>query len=227
MHDSSPSRIHILILDNQALVRAGLKLMVESQPDMKVVGEAGNANEALELITEKKPDIILFELYPPAGLSLDVIPDLINSWNKASMILVTSQEDDQTYLQAIKNGVVGIILKTQQPEILFKAIRRVHAGEVWIEHSLIKTLVTSISPGQQNPAVDSERSRIAQLSARERQVVQLIVRGLKNQQIAEALFISETTVRHHLTSIYSKLGVSDRLQLLVLAHHSGLAKSLS
>jgi two-component system, NarL family, response regulator DegU len=227
MNDSTRPLIQILILDNQSLIRSGLKLLIETQPDMKVVGEVGNANEGLELISAKKPDIILFELFPPGGLSLEVIPELIKSWNKACMILVTSSDDEQIYLQAVKNGVLGIILRTQQPEVLFKAIRKVYAGEVWIEHSLMKNLVTSISPGQQNPDAGCEQSQITQLSERERQVVKLIVRGLKNQQIAEHLFISETTVRHHLTSIYCKLGVSDRLQLLVLAHHCGLAKSLS
>jgi DNA-binding NarL/FixJ family response regulator len=227
MLESLNDIIEIVILDNQTLVRAGLKHIIDSQPDMRVVGEAGNPNEGLELIALKKPDIILFELNPSGGLSLEIIPDLIRSSRKASMILVTSSEDGEIYLQAVRNGVLGIVLKTQPPEVLLKAIRKIHVGEVWIERSLIANLVTSIARGQQEYAADPEKKLVAQLSDRERQVVQLIGRGLKNQQIADHLYIRETTVRHHLTSVYSKLGVSDRLELLVLANRLGLTNSLS
>jgi DNA-binding NarL/FixJ family response regulator len=220
-------KIQIVILDNQTLVRAGLRHIIESQPDMKVVGEAGNPNEGLALIAAKKPDIILFEFNPAGGLSLEVIPDLIKSSQKSSMILVTSQDDGEIYLQAVRNGVLGIVLKTQPPEVLLKAIRKIHVGEVWIERSLIANLVTSMARGHQDYAVDPEKKLISQLSDRELQIIQLIGRGLKNQQIADHLFIRETTVRHHLTSVYSKLGVSDRLELLVLAHRLGLTKTLA
>jgi DNA-binding NarL/FixJ family response regulator len=227
MPDLSKDTIKIVILDNQTLVRAGLKHIIESQPGMEVVGEAGNPNEGLDLIAAQKPDIILLELYPPVGLSLEVIPDLIKSWKKACIILVTNSDDREIYLQAVRNGVLGIVLKTQPPEVLLKAIRKIYSGEVWIERSLIANLVTSNAQGPQEYAEDPERKRIAELSDRERQIILLIGRGLKNQQIADNLFISESTVRHHLTSIYCKLGVSDRLELLVLAHRSGLTKSLS
>ncbi len=224
MIDSNHNKIEIVILDNQTLVRAGLKHIIETQPDLSVVGEAGNPNEGLELIASKKPDIILFELNPSSGLSVEVIPDLIKCWPAACMILVTASDDNEIYLQAVRNGVLGIVLKTQPPEVLLKAIRKIYAGEVWIERSLIANLVTSIARAPQDYAADPEKVLIDQLSVRERQVVQLIGRGLKNQQIAQQLFIRETTVRHHLTSIYSKMGVSDRLELLVLAHRIGLTK---
>jgi two-component system nitrate/nitrite response regulator NarL len=221
VNKSAKEPIRIILLDNHVLVRAGMSLIIESQPDMQVVAQAGNLNEALDLIAEKKPDIILIEFDDGAGFNFEVLPDLIKSWSKARMILVTGSNDSEISLRAVNFGVVGVVLKTQPPEILLKAIRKVHQGEVWIEHSLIASLVTQSIHGKPGKAADPKADVIQLLSKREREVIQFIGHGLKNKQIAEHLCICETTVRHHLTSIYSKLGVADRLELLVFAqrHH--------
>jgi DNA-binding NarL/FixJ family response regulator len=113
---------------------------------------------------------------------------------------------------------MGIVSKTQSPEVLIKAVRKVHLGEVWIEHSLIANLVNGSFHAQAAPPADPDAEQIRLISEREREVIHLIGRGLKNKQIASQLSIGETTVRHHLTSIYSKLGVSDRLELLIFSH---------
>ena len=197
-------------------------MIVDSHPGMKVVGEAGNPNEALEIATCQKPDIIVLKLDPAAKINTDIIQKLFLESNHSRIILITSLEETQVHLRAVKEGVLGIVLKTQSPEIFIKAIQKVHAGEVWIERSLLANVLSGLAHGQQVAAPDPEAEHIAQLSARERKVIQLLGRGFRNQQIAEHLCLSETTVRHHLTSIYSKLGVSDRLELLVFAHHSGL-----
>jgi DNA-binding NarL/FixJ family response regulator len=139
---------------------------------------------------------------------------------------VTSEDNSQVFLRAVQNGVMGIVTKTQRPEVLIKAIEKGFAGEVWIERSLIADLLTRL-PRNNRPnssGSDPEAEHIGQLSDRERQVIVLIYHGLKNKQISVQLFISETTVRHHLTSKLSKLEVSDRLELLVYAYRSGLAK---
>lgn len=218
--------IRIFILDNHMLVRAGLRHIVETQPDLKVVGQVGNLNEALSLIASTKPDIILLEYDPESGLSFDVFPDINKAWNQARMILVTGSNDRQTYLQAVQHGILGIVLKTQPPDVLIKAIRKVHVGEVWIEHSLIANLVNNSFRVENSTAADPEADAIGLLSEREREIIQFIGRGLKNKQIASQLCIAETTVRHYLTSIYSKLGVSDRLELLVFAHSHRLTQVL-
>ena len=115
-----------------------------------------------------------------------------------------------------------MISKNQSPEVLIKAIDKVNAGEVWLERSLIATVLSRLSRGQGTPRTDKETDNLNHLSEREKEVVRLIGQGLKNRKISQELCISETTVRHHLTSIYSKLGVSDRLELLVYAHRNGL-----
>ena len=133
-------------------------------------------------------------------------------------------DDFQIRAQAIQKGVVGIVSKTQPPQVLLKAIKKVHEGEVWLERSMMAQLLSSMTVARRPPVLDPEAENINQLSDRERQVIYLIGQGQKNKQIAAQLCIGETTVRHHLTSIFSKLGVSDRLELLVYAHRCGLVK---
>ncbi len=221
---STDATIRIVILDNHTLVRAGLRCIIENQHGMKVVGEAGNLNEALTVVAATWPDIILIEQSPESGLSFEVFLEIKKAWDQARLILVTGSNDREIHLKAVQSGVLGVLLKTQTPEILLKAINKVFNGEVWIEHSLIANLVTSSIHAQSNP--DPETDGIHQLSEREREVILFIGRGLKNKQIADHLCIGETTVRHHLTSIYSKLGVTDRLELLVFAHSHKLTQAI-
>ena len=133
--------------------------------------------------------------------------------------------DPKVQQKAVEDGVVGVISKTQPPETLIKAIEKVHAGEVWLERSLIANVLGRLSRSQPAVKVDQEAVSINSLSEREKEVVKLIGQGYKNKRISSELCISETTVRHHLTSIYDKLGVSDRLELLVYAHRYGLVTS--
>ena len=224
MDNFSADAIRIVILDNHTLVRAGLHFIIESQADMQVVGQTGDSNQALSLITSTKPDIILFEHDPENGLSFDIIPDIHRCGNPARLMLVTGSNNRQTYLNAVQSGVLGIVSKTQSPDVLIKAIRKVHAGEVWIEHTLIANLVANSLNGSTPMVVDPAVQSIELLSERERDVIRVIGLGLKNKQIADLLCIGETTVRHHLTSIYSKLGVSDRLELLIFAQRYNLTK---
>jgi two-component system nitrate/nitrite response regulator NarL len=214
--------IRIVILDNHTLFRAGLRYLIENHNGMEVVGEAGSCGEALEIIANLKPDIILLEL----NLTGPSNPEILSLIAKASegmrLILVTETNDPKIHQKAVEEGIVGVVYKTQSPEILLKAIEKVDAGEVWLERSLIANVLSRLSRKQPSSKVDPELESINRLSEREKEVVKLIGRGLKNKRISTELCISETTVRHHLTSIYSKLGVSDRLELLVYAHRNGL-----
>jgi two-component system nitrate/nitrite response regulator NarL len=222
MKDGSDNPIRIVIIDSHTLVRAGLRLLIEKYPGMKVVGEARDANEAREFVASQKPDIILLKLDPFNSIGLEIIPQLSNASNCSRVILLARLDESQVLINAVREGVLGIVLQNQTPEILIKAIQKVHSGEVWIERSMIANLLSGITNPQRLITQDPHAESIAQLSPRERQVIKQIGQGLKNSQIAIQLSISETTVRHHLTSIYSKLGVSDRLELLVYANHYGL-----
>ena len=222
MKDGSNKPIRIVIIDSHTLVRTGLQLIIEGCPVLKVVGEARDANEAREIVATQKPDIILLKLDPFNSIGLEIIPQLSNASSGSRVILLARLDESQVLINAVREGVLGIVLQNQTPEILIKAIQKVHSGEVWIERSMIANLLSGLTNPQRLITQDPHAESIAQLSPRERQVIKQIGQGLKNSQIAKQLCISETTVRHHLTSIYSKLGVSDRLELLVYANHYGL-----
>jgi DNA-binding NarL/FixJ family response regulator len=214
--------IRIVILDSHTLFRAGISYIINSQPGMEVVGEAGDISEGLEIITSLKPDIILVELNLTGQPDLDILSSLVKVSEGMRLILLTGISDPTVHQKAAEDGVVGVVFKTQPPEILIKAIEKVYAGEVWLERSLIANVLSRLSRNHPSIKADPESESITRLSEREKEVVRLIGKGLKNKRISTELCISETTVRHHLTSIYSKLGVSDRLELLVYAHRYGL-----
>ena len=222
MPDLTKNPIRIVILDNHTLFRAAIRCIIESQPGMEVVGESGSLVESLDIITNLKPDINLIEM----NLTGQPDPDILSSFVKASdgtrLILVTETTDPKVLQKAVESGIVGVVYKTQTPEVLIKAIEKVYAGEVWIERSVIANVLTSLARNQPAGKVGSETDGTTHLSEREKEVVRLIGMGYKNKRISTEMFISETTVRHHLTSIYSKLGVTDRLELLVYAHQNGL-----
>jgi two-component system, NarL family, nitrate/nitrite response regulator NarL len=216
--------IRIVLLDNQALVRAGIRLLIENQNGMVVAGEAGDLSEGLKIITELKPDIILLKLNLDKQPDFDIIPSIIDASKQARLILITDEDDSQILQQAVKDGVVGIVSTTQKPETLIKAIGKVFAGEVWLERTMVADMLSSLSHNQHVNKISPEMEGITHLSVREKEVIRLIGQGYKNKTISAQLNIRETTVRHHLTSIYGKLGVSDRLELLVYAHRYGLVK---
>jgi DNA-binding NarL/FixJ family response regulator len=216
--------ISIVILDSHALVRAGLRLLIERHPLMKVVGEAGELDKGLEIVSSLRPDIILFDLNISDEANASVISQIIKASDISRLILVTGTIDPIINQQAVEGGVVGVVFKSQSPEMLIKAIEKVNLGEVWLERSLIANVLSRLSRNNKPQKSELEGNGVNVLSAREKEIVRLIGQGYKNKKISTQLCISETTVRHHLTSIYSKLGVSDRLELLVFAHRYGLVK---
>ena len=222
MADSIKKTIHIFILDPYTLIRAGLRLIIENEPGMEVVGEAGDSTTGLEMVARLNPDIILLQLSDAEDLGLDIISHLLEACSHTRIILMTTTDDFQICTQAIERGVLGVVPKTQPPKTLFQAIKKVHDGEVWIERSMMAHFLSNMSLARNATGRDPDTQRILQLSDRERQVIHFIGLGLKNKQIAAQLCISEVTVRHHLTSVYNKLGVSDRLELLVFANRRGL-----
>jgi two-component system nitrate/nitrite response regulator NarL len=221
---SPANPIRILLVDTHALVRAGLRLVIGCHPEFHVVGEVGDPSDALELARQEQPEIILFELDQDQGMSLEFIPQLLDVAQKARLLLVTGERDVQVHQRAAQLGAMGVVLKDQQTDVLIKAIVKVNAGEAWFDRSVVANVLTKFSRAHNLENTDPEVEKIATLSPREREIISLIGEGLKNQQIAERLFLSETTVRHHLTSIFSKLGVSDRLELIIYAYQRGLAQ---
>ena len=213
----------ILLIDRHALVRAGLRLLLESQPGFEVVGEASDTTEALAIIAQAHPDIVLLE--PAADgehLEMGALAQLASAGD-VRLVLVTAIRDPQMHYQAIQMGAMGVVKKEEPPGVLMKAIQKVGSGEAWVDRSTMAGFIRKMSQARVRQFPDQEAGRIELLTKRERQVIELMGQGLKNRQIAERLSISEVTVRHHLTSIFSKLEVSDRLELMIYAFQNKLA----
>lgn len=223
--DTTVTNIRILLVDEQSIVRAGLKMLLESHPGLAVIGEAATLVEALALVTDA-PDIILLDLNSLSRQrSLDAIPQVMST-AKARLLLLTDEDDPEVNLNAIRMGAMGIVNKKEPAEVLLKAIERIHAGEVWINRAMMARVIGGMRHSNYPQTIndDPEATKIASITDREREVVTLIGQGLRNKQIAERLFISEITVRHHLTSIFDKVGVSDRFELAIYSYRHGLAK---
>src|SRR5204863_7278946 len=142
----------------------------------------------------------------------------------ARVLTLTGVRDPELHRRAVRLGVMGVVVKEKAAEVLLQAIEKVHAGEVWLERAMITRVLREMTRRDEPTQTDPEAAKTATLTAREREVIALIGEGLKNQQIARRLFISETTVRHHLTAIFAKPGVADRLELVIYAYRHGLAK---
>ncbi|MBM3130047.1 MAG: response regulator transcription factor [Chloroflexi bacterium] len=219
----SPTPIRLVLLERHALVRAGLRALIERVPGLCIVGEAGQAADALAVVARAQPDVILFEPNATDDNECELIPQLLGSAAQARLLLITGSADARLHWRAVQLGAMGIVLKDEPIEILIKAITKVYAGEAWLDRSMMADVITRFSHGEKRSPPSPEQNRIASLSQRERQVIGLIGKGMKNKHIADQLSISEFTVRHHLTSIFTKLQVDDRLELIIFAYRHGLA----
>lgn len=215
--------IRILLIDRHTLVRAGLRLLIESQPGFEVVGEANNPAEGLAIIAQAHPDVVLLEPDVDGDhLEMGALAQLASAGD-VRLIIVTAIGDPRMHYQAIQMGAMGVVKKEDPPAILMKAIQKVESGEAWVDRSTMAGFIQKVSRAHTGHAADQEAVRIELLTKREREVVELIGQGLKNRQIAQRLSISEVTVRHHLTSVFSKLEVTDRLELMIYAFRNKLA----
>lgn len=214
--------IRVLLVEDHWVVRAGLRMLIESRPDMVVVGEAADCAKALEIATREHPDIILLDLDLGAERGMDLLAALKTTAMDTRVLILTGVIRAEDHRQAISNGAMGLVLKEQAPEVLLKAIEKVHVGEVWIDRTMLASVLSDRASGRAKP-IDAAATRIALLTDREREVSALVGQGLKNKQIAKHLSISETTVGHHLTSIFDKLGVENRLELIIFTHRHGIS----
>ena len=213
--------ITIMIVDDHVVIRSGLRMLIEQDQRMKVVAQAGNRVEALERADSEHPDVIILDLVLGDEDGLSFLPELCQASPNSRVLVLTGVQNPDAHRRAIRRGAMGIVLKEHAADQLLKAIMKVYQGEVWIERSMMGSMIQEFNkPTIVNPEV----SKIESLTEREREVISLIGEGLKNKQVGERLFISETTVTHHLSSVFSKLEVSDRLELIIYAFRHGLAK---
>jgi DNA-binding NarL/FixJ family response regulator len=215
-------RIRLIIADDYPVVRTGLREIFEKEPDLEVVGEAANGREVVEKVQELAPDIVLLDLNMPDVDGLSAMRKLQEAGNRTKILVLTGSEDKRDYIQAMKLGCSGIVLKKTPPDLIVKSIRKVHEGEIWLDSQTTAAVMRHFSSPHPGPAPEGSGRERAPLSNREREIVILVAQGHKNKEMAEKLFISEQTVKNHLHNIFDKLGVSDRLELALYAIHNGI-----
>jgi two-component system, NarL family, nitrate/nitrite response regulator NarL len=222
--DEPSKPIQIVIADDHPIFRDGLKQLLSREKDFHVIGEVGHGDDVLPAIEKHHPDILLLDLKMPGTHGLAVLQRMQAANAATKVIVLTGSEDKNDFVQAMKLGTCGIVLKQSPTDLLFKSIRKVHAGEIWLDSSTTAAVMRQFSSaGDSSSASANGRSRErSPLSQREREIVGLVAQGFKNKEMAEKMFISEQTVKNHLHNIFDKLGVSDRLELALYAIHSKL-----
>lgn len=210
--------IRVALVDDQSLFRAGIRMLVASQPDLEVVGEAGDGREALAVIAATRPDVVLMDIRMPVMDGLAATAEILTRPDPPKVVMLTTFDLDEAAARAIRQGASGFLLKDADPEFLLAAIRTVHAGSSVIAASATRDLFAHFT-GATHPVPPS----YSDLTEREREIFALAARGLSNAEIAAREFLSEATVKTHISRILTKLALRDRVQLVVFAFEHGLA----
>lgn len=216
--------IRVLLADDQALIRAGFRVLLEAADDIEVIGEAVNGDQAVELAKSERPDVILMDIRMPGtdGLAATSQIAATDALNGVRVIILTTFETDEYVYQALRAGASGFLVKHTEPAELVRAVRVVAEGEALLSPSVTRRLVSEFAARTKRPSGPS--AALAELTAREREVMALVAEGLTNAEIGERLFMSPATARTHVSRILTKLGARDRTQLVVMAYESGLVR---
>lgn len=210
--------IGVLLVDDQAMIRAGLRMVLESEPDLAVIAEATNGAEAVQVGKRERPDVVLMDVRMPEMDGIEATRQLLEAAPDTKVIVVTTFDIDDYVYGALRAGASGFLLKDAPPDDLINAIRVVAGGDALIAPSITKRLIAEFAGRREEQPVQG----LGDLTERETEVLVLIARGLSNAEIAEELFVSETTVKTHVSHILTKLDLRDRVQAVVAAYEAGL-----
>lgn len=213
--------IRILIADDQAVIRAGLRMILEAQDDLEIVGEATDGAEAIEAVRTLQPDVALMDIRMPALDGIEATRRIANSALPTRVLVLTTYGLDENVYDALKAGASGFLLKTDSPERLIDAVRVVAAGEALLAPEITRRLIDHFVAGSHPTANAPE---LEQLTVREREVLKLLARGHTNAEIAAELYVSEGTVKTHVARILAKLDLRDRTQAVIYAYENGLSQ---
>jgi DNA-binding NarL/FixJ family response regulator len=213
--------IRVLLADDQALVRAGFRMVLEAQPDIEVVGEAADGRQAVEATRRLHPDVVLMDVRMPVMDGIDATRELCGQGaaTGANVLILTTYDLDEYVFAALRAGACGFLLKHTSPEGLVEAIRTVAAGDGLIAPSVTRRLIAEFA---RTPAAAAPPRELDQLTGRERSVLELVARGRSNAEIAEELVVGATTVKTHVGHVLTKLGLRDRIQAVIYAYEAGL-----
>ena len=212
--------IRLLLADDHVMLRQGTAELLRREPDLDVVGEAGDGQQAFELASTLKPDIVIMDVRMPILSGIEATRRIREQFPQVQVLVLTAHDDDQYVFSLLQAGASGYLLKTAPVGDLIKAIRQVRAGESPLDPTIARKVVVSMSGSPATTSSTVEPS-LQSLTARELEVLQLLARGLSNRVIAEELFVSDRTIQTHLTNIFSKLGVTSRLEAVLTAIRRG------
>ena len=219
----TPGVIRILIADDHTIFRDGLKTLFAREPEFKVMGEAGNGAEAVELVAKLRPDILLLDLLMPKLNGMEVLSALSDAHASVKTIMLSGALEGDEVGKAFELGARGLVMKDSATSLLFKAIRTVMAGQYWIGKQSVANLVQTLK--QCRTAAKSVPPKNYGLTPRQMEIIRAVVSGYPNKEIAAQFKISEQTVKHHITSIFDKLGVYNRLELTLFVFHHGIVEN--
>jgi len=226
INNISHRKTKVIVLATYALVRSSLHLLLESDRELRVLDVAGTASELIEKVSQNKPDVVLICLMENEGKNIDLMTDLLKVAPQTKAVILSSPNSLLNQPSALKLGVTGIVGTNQSTRVLIRAIRQVSEGEVWLNHKVIAQLLDNSFNSTSNGKYKNKGLlRGDDLTKRELEVVRMIGLGLNNKEISKKMYIGEATVRHHLSSIYSKLNIEDRLNLAIYAHQQGIVSS--
>ncbi len=209
--------IKVLLVDDQSLIRQGLKALLELEADLEIVGEAENGKIAIQLVAELQPDVVLLDIRMPIMDGVAATQEIQKQFTKVKILILTTFDDDEYVTAALKNGAMGYLLKDTPSEELAFAIRAVDKGYTQLGPGIVKKLLTqfpNMTPTQLPPVPPS----LTELTPREKEVLRLIATGANNREIAQQLYISEGTVKNHVTNILNRLNLRDRTQAAIIAN---------
>jgi DNA-binding NarL/FixJ family response regulator len=210
---ANAKKVRIVIADDHTVLRESLAALLETQHDFQVIGKASTGAETLELLRRDVPDVVVLDLFMPGTDGFEVLRVMEKAGLRVASVVLTASESNPDYVQVVRLGARGLVLKGDTPEKLFAAIRTVANGELAFSEEVAHGVLTAMS----QETHEERASSLHRLSDRERQIAYLVARGMKNRDIAQQLTISENTVKRHLQSIFSKTGAKDRLELAVIA----------
>jgi DNA-binding NarL/FixJ family response regulator len=216
--------IRIVLVDDQELVRAGFKMVLDAQPDMTVVGEAGDGLAAVETLRRVPADVAVMDVRMPKLDGIEATRRICQAGDRPRVLMLTTFDLDEYAFAALKAGASGFLLKDVPPEELLFGIRAVHSGDAVVAPSTTRRLIDRFAPMLPSGAAETEPD-LSGLTSREREVLTLIAQGLSNTEIADRLFVSEATVKTHVGRVLAKLSLRDRVQAVVFAYETGLVKA--
>jgi len=213
------TRVRLLLADDQELVRTGLRMVIEAQESLEVVGEAADGNEAIERVRELRPDVVLMDIRMPARDGIEATRLIAQEFPETKVLILTTFDADEYVYDALRAGAGGFLLKDAPPARLVDGIRAVAEGEALLAPTVTRRLIEDVT---RRRAAPPPPPALDELTPREREVLVLVARGLPNSEIASTLVVEESTVKTHIGRVFMKLGLRDRAQAVVLAYEAGL-----